>query len=569
MTGTGSRSSIVVLIMLLCGLLSSIVNAAPPTLQVNHDFKKLEQFQMGYFVDPSGNMPISQVQNQHFEASSNSITLGSNAKTTWAKIVLQNTSDSPITLYLHNPYAYYNHAIELNEVVNGQVTRKRLLDMDNKDTYEWMYQGTAVFDITLPRQQVTTLYLKNVSYIYQVFSVELYSQDLSKRVLINQYNDITLIVGMVLALIIYNFFLFLSSRLKEHLFYACYLVSGGFWIALSYGLFASFFDVFGSITLKWNIALGTMPICLLFFMINIFETRKKYPIEHKALLTTIAILATNSIYGLFDIISALEYASTLAFIVMSISLCVTISMFVRRHPLALLFLIGHGFFVTFSLLAVLFYQGRIGFNYINSHGVGIGILLESLVLSLIIANRIRTLEKLEATQAELQLLASTDPLTQLLNRRSFDLEASALLNQDKQIRFPLSLAILDIDFFKNINDTYGHSLGDQVIVRVADVLRAQCRLQDIVARYGGEEFVILMPNTTREKAHVLAERIRTTLAHTSVQVDQNQLVNFTLSVGISEVDAKTADLQAAINQADKALYKAKNSGRNQSQLHIS
>jgi diguanylate cyclase (GGDEF)-like protein len=555
--------------MLLCGLLSSIVNAAPPTLQVNHDFKKLEQFQMGYFVDPSGNMPISQVQNQHFEASSNSITLGSNAKTTWAKIVLQNTSDSPITLYLHNPYAYYNHAIELNEVVNGQVTRKRLLDMDNKDTYEWMYQGTAVFDITLPRQQVTTLYLKNVSYIYQVFSVELYSQDLSKRVLINQYNDITLIVGMVLALIIYNFFLFLSSRLKEHLFYACYLVSGGFWIALSYGLFASFFDVFGSITLKWNIALGTMPICLLFFMINIFETRKKYPIEHKALLTTIAILATNSIYGLFDIISALEYASTLAFIVMSISLCVTISMFVRRHPLALLFLIGHGFFVTFSLLAVLFYQGRIGFNYINSHGVGIGILLESLVLSLIIANRIRTLEKLEATQAELQLLASTDPLTQLLNRRSFDLEASALLNQDKQIRFPLSLAILDIDFFKNINDTYGHSLGDQVIVRVADVLRAQCRLQDIVARYGGEEFVILMPNTTREKAHVLAERIRTTLAHTSVQVDQNQLVNFTLSVGISEVDAKTADLQAAINQADKALYKAKNSGRNQSQLHIS
>jgi len=466
--------------MLLCGLLSSIVNAAPPTLQVNHDFKKLEQFQMGYFVDPSGNMPISQVQNQHFEASSNSITLGSNAKTTWAKIALKNTSDSPITLYLHNPYAYYNHAIELNEVVNGQVTRKRLLDMDNKDTYKWMYQGTAVFDITLPRQQVTTLYLKNVSYIYQVFSVELYSQDLSKRVLINQYNDITLIVGMVLALIIYNFFLFLSSRLKEHLFYACYLVSGGFWIALSYGLFASFFDVFGSITLKWNIALGTMPICLLIFMINIFETRTKYPTEHKALLT-----------------------------------------------------------------------------------------IESLVLSLIIANRIRTLEKLEATQAELQLLASTDPLTQLLNRRSFDLEASALLNQDKQIRFPLSLAILDIDFFKNINDTYGHSLGDQVIVRVADVLRAQCRLQDIVARYGGEEFVILMPNTTREKAHVLAERIRTTLAHTSVQVDQNQLVNFTLSVGISEVDAKTADLQAAINQADKALYKAKNSGRNQSQLHIS
>ena len=168
----------------------------------------------------------------------------------------------------------------------------------------------------------------------------------------------------------------------------------------------------------------------------------------------------------------------------------------------------------------------------------------------------------------MQLLASTDPLTQLLNRRSFGLEANALLDQDKQIRFPLSLAILDIDFFKNINDTYGHGLGDQVIVRVADVLRQQCRHQDIVARYGGEEFVILMPNTTREKAHVLAERIRKTLEKASVQVDQHQLVNFTLSVGIAEVDPKAVDLQAAIDQADKALYKAKNSGRNQSQLYL-
>ncbi|REG83939.1 diguanylate cyclase [Marinomonas pollencensis] len=568
MIGAAFRSLIYLMTLSLLGLCASTVNAAPSALLIDNNFDQLEQFQMSYFVDKSGDMPISQVQNQRFTDSSNSINLGAEAKTTWAKIALKNTSDTPITLYLHNSYAYYNRAIELNEVVNGQVTRTRLLDMDIKDTQESMYQGTAVFDITLAPQQVTTLYLKNLAYIYQVFSLELYSQDASKRVLINQNNDITLIVGMILALIIYNFFLFLSSRLKEHLFYACYLVSGGFWIALSYGLFASFFDVFGSITLKWNIALGTMPICLLIFMINIFETRTKYPTEHKALLTVIAILATNSIYGLFDIIKALEYASTLAFIVLSISLCVTISMFVRKHPLALLFLIGHSLFITFSVLAVLFYQGRIGFSYISSHGVGIGILLESLVLSLIIANRIRALETLKASQAELQLLASTDPLTKLLNRRSFALEANQLLRQDKQIRHPLSLAILDIDFFKNINDTYGHGLGDRVIVRVADVLRQQCRHQDIVARYGGEEFVILMPNTSIEKAHVLAERIRKVLENATIHVDQQQLVNFTLSVGIAEVDPTTADLQAAIEQADKALYKAKNNGRNQSQLFV-
>jgi diguanylate cyclase (GGDEF)-like protein len=125
--------------------------------------------------------------------------------------------------------------------------------------------------------------------------------------------------------------------------------------------------------------------------------------------------------------------------------------------------------------------------------------------------------------------------------------------------------VLDIDFFKKINDTYGHGLGDKVIIRVADALRAQCRRQDLFARYGGEEFVILMPNTYLNEAYTLAERIRQELENVVISIDQQQSVSFTVSIGIAEVDTETPDLQAAINRADKALYKAKNNGRNQSQ----
>ena len=138
-----------------------------------------------------------------------------------------------------------------------------------------------------------------------------------------------------------------------------------------------------------------------------------------------------SALGLFDIVTALQYSSTLAAIMMAVSLCVTFSMLIRKQPIAPFFLLGHGLFVFFSALAVFFYKGKAEFSYINSHGVGIGILLEALVLSLIVAYRIRILENLKATQADLQVLASTDPLTQLFNRRHFSHAANQLLNQAK------------------------------------------------------------------------------------------------------------------------------------------
>ncbi|MBU2024110.1 MAG: sensor domain-containing diguanylate cyclase [Gammaproteobacteria bacterium] len=554
-------------IMLWCVLVSAVALADIPTQVIQGSSVKLEQFQMGYFVDKTEEMLFSDVQKQEFQLSPNGVSLGTTSRMTWAKIEIENANTTPIKVYLHHPYAYHNHKVELYEIVNGTLTRERVLDMDRKETLQWMYRGSAVFDITLEPNQHKTLFVKSQSFSHQWFTLNLYDEDQSKRALLGLYTDIALLAGMLLALIIYNFLLFFSSRLREHFFYACYLVAGGFWVALSYGLLADLFNVYGSITLKWHLSLVAMPIFLLLFMINIFETKKKYPIEHWALLSILTLLICDFVYGLFDMITALNYSSTLAAIMMVVSVSVTISMLIRKHPIAPFFLLGHGLFAIFSTMAVLFYKGKAEFTYINSHGVGIGIMLEALVLSLIIAYRIRSLETMKAAQDELKLLASTDSLTQLFNRRHFNTEAEYLLQQAKQLQQPAAIAMLDIDHFKKVNDTHGHSFGDKVIIQVANTLMAECRQQDVLARYGGEEFIILMTNTSIGEAFNLVEQIRQELAKATVILNNTQSVNFTISAGIAAIDLENPILKNSINQADKALYQAKENGRNQSLVY--
>lgn len=545
---------------------ATVASNSSPWLTIEQGKVKLEKFKMGYFVDKTAAMTLDEVRQQRFKTSPNSVSLGTSSKVTWAKINLENASQQPVKLFLHHPYAYHNQKVELYEVVDGQLVRERILDMDNEQTLQWMYRGSAVFDILLENKK--TLYVKSISFSHQWFSLNIYDEELSKRALTGQFSDIALLVGMLLALIVYNFLLFFSSRIKEHFYYACYLISGGFWIALSYGLLADFFNVFGSVTLKWHLSLVAMPIFLLLFMIQVFEMKKRYPIEYWALLSMIILLTINFVYGLFDIVSALSYSSTLAAVMMAVSLGAAFSMLIRKNPVAFLFLLGHGLFVAFSALAVLFYKGKIEFNYINSHGVGIGIMLESLVLSLIMAYRIKTLESLKAKHIELELLASTDPLTRLYNRRYFDLAANKLLASASYNAEVSSLIIIDIDCFKQTNDTYGHLFGDKVIQQVADITKSLCRQQDIVARYGGEEFIILMPQIDAKTAFIVAERIRKKLAKTSVQLNQEQFVNFTVSIGVSEIKAEETCLDDCISRADKALYKGKKNGRNQSQLFL-
>jgi len=173
-------------------------------------------------------------------------------------------------------------------------------------------------------------------------------------------------------------------------------------------------------------------------------------------------------------------------------------------------------------------------------------------------------KKVQEKTDALKSLAVTDPLTKLYNRRYFAEISTELFELAKRENQPLSLMMIDIDKFKNINDTYGHQTGDVVIEKLASVMSKMKRESDIACRYGGEEFILLLPKTSKDGATKLADRIRETIEYTKVLThDSNKEVSFTISVGVSEVDfEKDTNIEAVIKRADDAMYKAKKTGRN-------
>jgi len=177
-------------------------------------------------------------------------------------------------------------------------------------------------------------------------------------------------------------------------------------------------------------------------------------------------------------------------------------------------------------------------------------------------------EELFRVNQKLEQMAITDSLTGCYNRRYLmqQLEHEVLLNM--RYRIPFSIFLFDIDHFKQINDRYGHLVGDEVIRSTAETVRDKLRRTDILARYGGEEFTIYLPHTGREQAIALADRIRATVGENKVESGAEQ-VAITISMGIVSEDAEDlrfedpkAFLREVFSRADAALYRAKNGGRN-------
>lgn len=173
-----------------------------------------------------------------------------------------------------------------------------------------------------------------------------------------------------------------------------------------------------------------------------------------------------------------------------------------------------------------------------------------------------TNEKLKMVNERLQELSMTDPLTGLYNRLFFHKRIDYEFQRADRYRNPLALLMLDLDHFKQVNDTHGHPFGDYVLKKTAMLLLSSVRQVDIVARYGGEEIVIACPETNMAQAKIVAERIRSAMEKTEFSIDETS-TNVTLSLGIAvcpREDLKNAD--DLLRAADEALYQAKQAGRN-------
>ncbi|WP_414830882.1 GGDEF domain-containing protein [Alteromonas sp. H39] len=161
-------------------------------------------------------------------------------------------------------------------------------------------------------------------------------------------------------------------------------------------------------------------------------------------------------------------------------------------------------------------------------------------------------------------MASTDGLSGLANRRAFDERLEQDTQRTQRDQLPISLILIDIDNFKQFNDTYGHPNGDRCIRHVSDKMAATInRSTDFIARFGGEEFAVLLPSHTINQALTVAERLRKAIAQSAMELDDGSEVRVTASFGVATISSHAVyDEQALINRADTALYQAKASGRN-------
>ncbi|MDP3540823.1 MAG: GGDEF domain-containing protein [Azonexus sp.] len=166
----------------------------------------------------------------------------------------------------------------------------------------------------------------------------------------------------------------------------------------------------------------------------------------------------------------------------------------------------------------------------------------------------------EQARLALESLANKDGLTGLTNRRHFMQIADAELQRAQRYRRPVTVGMADLDFFKKVNDTYGHAAGDTVLRAFAGLALETLRQSDLICRYGGEEFAFVFPESTLDEAARLAERFRASCAEHDIRLADGQLVRVTLSMGLA--DASDCPLETALNQADAALYDAKQQGRN-------
>ena len=175
---------------------------------------------------------------------------------------------------------------------------------------------------------------------------------------------------------------------------------------------------------------------------------------------------------------------------------------------------------------------------------------------------VRDISERKRVEQELRRMATTDPLTGLWNRRRFMELSETELSRLRRYGRPVSVLMLDIDHFKAVNDTHGHAAGDEALCQLADICRSTLRETDHLGRLGGEEFAALLPETGLDEAADVAERLRQRLAASAFPLSCGITLRITVSIGVASCADDDTAIDRALGRADRALYRAKNSGRN-------
>lgn len=395
-----------------------------------------------------------------------------------------------------------------------------------------------------------------------VAPIYLLSPETSRLRQMQQEFSYGIVYGFLLALMAYNAILFASLRSSRYLYYALYLAM---FVAMNVAYTGHGFAWFWPDSTTWQqwsnpVLMFLYGVSGLQFAIRFLDLQVYFPRVRKAvigfcvifgILLAAAILLDSQKYALLD-------AFVFAFLFSSIMLLLGIISVRTGQKPAQYFLIAALSAMVGALLTTLSVWGFIPHNSWTFRAVEIGMQLDATLLALALAYQLRVGQE-ERLRAE--RLAQMDPLTGLNNRRAFYDKTGALWSHAIRHGHPTSVMLLDIDLFKQVNDAYGHAHGDEVLKATAAILRQSIRLGDVLARWGGEEFIVFLPETDREEATKLAERLRAAIAGMRVPNEAGASA-VTASFGIAQRMLPQLTLDALIACADDCLYQSKQQGRN-------
>jgi len=433
--------------------------------------------------------------------------------------------------------------------------------------------------------------------------------------------------GMVLLMALYNFVVWLSEKKAIYLYYVSYILFYTLFQSSLNGIGFQFVwpDYPGLNNLIIPSTLALMLSALSYFISDFFTAEKSSPRLHILLTFSSYLYAALAIIYIFVpySISMLMMSILTAFTIFLI-IFLTIYMLKKKHPSANFFALAWVVFLTGAIFLVGNKFGVIPITIYSEYGLQFGAGLEIMFLSLALADQLASSQKaqIQAKEASLQLahqvnmqrdktiaaelenyrlekensknleslvskrteelntameklsiahdtlktVSITDALTQVFNRYYFDEHWRIEHKRAYREQTHLSLIMLDIDHFKSVNDNYGHPAGDMCLQQVAQcILKYAARDSDIVCRYGGEEFIIILPGTDELGAIAVAETTRKEISKLELYWEE-QAIKITASLGISSLipnNGQNKNRQFMVNQADQALYQAKNSGRNQ------
>ncbi|VXD00497.1 Sensor domain-containing diguanylate cyclase [Pseudomonas sp. 8Z] len=542
---------------------------------------------------------------EHFDyeqSPSASFALGFTRSAYWFRLVLGNSADQPLKrlLEVDNPRISLVDAY----VADGQGGYRRWLTGADRPMSGKAYDNrNFVFPIELPARSQRVVYLRVQSNIALLVPLRLWSVEGFHAHERADYMARSSYMGIAVAMILFNLMLFIALGDRIYLLYVVFASCVVCSLAIKVGM-APDWLLFG-VSLQSNVAYYVSASwalsALVLFMRRMLQTDRLLPAADRLLQGMFLFYLISPCLYLVALPQVARFAIFFFLFAPIAIFAVGLACALKRQRSAYFFLAAFGLLMLGGASTTLRAMGLLPTNAFTEDGLLLGSSLEMLLLAFALADRINVMrkqqlqtktqllqaqeqlvenlqhsereleqrvtqrtEELQVLNQRLETLSMTDALTGIANRRMFDEALQRQWLHAQRCSAPLTLAVMDVDWFKPYNDLYGHPAGDACLRQIAQALQAAVsRSTDTVARYGGEEFVLLAPMTDLAGGYLMAEKLAEVVAALNLRHEGSPLDRVTLSIGVaSTVVTPGMQPQALIQQADSALYRAKLAGRN-------